>query len=73
MGGDVDRLEYSPLQKTGFLHMAKGHVCDMTACIEFFKSIDPDVRSIGTFSGKKRVKAYLLVDGEWCALEDGRK
>lgn len=65
---DVASLTYEFNTRTGTLVMGDGDCCDMRGCIAVFQAIDPDVRQINTFSGRKRDTEYsLLRSGEWKA------
>jgi hypothetical protein len=66
LGCFVEKLEYDFLKHTGALY-AFGY-CDMSACIEFFEGIDPDVRLIQTFvEGEWDTRYSLDPAGEWVA------
>lgn len=64
---DVKKLIYDFDTKQGVLHMDSGDCCDMVACIELFRSIDPDVRAIDTYSGSLLDTRYKLKEKGWGA------
>jgi hypothetical protein len=66
---EVIGFEYDFPSFAGILYMAKGCCCDMTACINFFRSFDPKVKSIHTFAGTVKDTSYWLRDGEWVAVD----
>jgi hypothetical protein len=71
----VTGIEYSFKYRTGRLYMEHGCCCDMQGCINFFRTIDPDVASIRTFAGIKEDTSYRRSkDGvSWEASLEGDK
>jgi hypothetical protein len=62
------RLEYDAKTYIGCLYQAACSYCDMTATIEVFEQIDPDVRLIKTFDAGKLDTCYVKqADGLWQA------
>jgi hypothetical protein len=68
LDASVLRLSYSFETTSGILYVEEGTCCDMTACIEFFKKIDPQVTRIATMAGKEPDTSYHLRDGKWEAI-----
>jgi uncharacterized protein with PIN domain len=64
----VRRIEYDFTDFTGRLHMDDGCCCDMSDCIAFFKTIDPNVTYTSTLAGARQDTCYRLIDGEWRAF-----
>ena len=52
-------------------YFPEGNCCDMTGCIDFFKSLDDDVKYIFTFSGTDPDTAYAKKNGEWVVWPHG--
>ena len=68
LGCAVEGLTYDFERMEGALHLARNHCCDMTACINLFKRIDPRVQFIQTFAaGVMDTKYRLRSSGEWVA------
>lgn len=65
---DVVSAAYDFGTKLGRLWMVEGDCCDMDGCIAFFKSIDPHVNRIETYSGNTADTVYMLRSSEWQAL-----
>lgn len=69
LGCDVREIAHHFDGHTGILHMAPGNNCDMEACIEVFKAIDPEVKLIITIAGGQMDTIYKrTADGTWGAL-----
>lgn len=67
-------IEYNFVNHSGRLYMESKCCCDMTACINYFRQIDPDVSSIRTIAGIEDDTSYrLLADGRWQASHQGSK
>jgi hypothetical protein len=65
----VRQLQYDFERKEGRLFMEAGHCCDCPACIDLFKSIDPEVSHIQTFSGRETDTRYVRDnEGNWAAF-----
>ena len=63
-------IEYNFVNRSARLYMEKGCCCDMTACINFFRQIDPEVSFIRTIAGIVDDTSYRrLADGQWQALD----
>jgi hypothetical protein len=59
-------LSYCWEQRAGFLTLEDHHCPDMTACIQMFISIDPNVRLIQTISGPETDTQYVrLPSNKW--------
>jgi hypothetical protein len=69
----VTGFEYNFISRAGRLYMEPDCCCDMTACIEYFQNIDPDVRSIRTFAGIKTDTAYHLEGKTWVSVHEGQR
>jgi hypothetical protein len=65
----VRRLNYDFTAGIGEIYLAEGACTDFSRCIEFFSQIDPEVRSIDTYSGDKPDVSYIQIAGEW-GIED---
>jgi len=66
-------ITYDFNSHTGTLHIDKHGCCDMTGCISFFKSIDPLVTKILTYSSDNEDTSYRKADMQWLAFHpDGR-
>ena len=63
---DVLRVEYNFNSQAGTLYL-EDHSCrDMIGCINFFRSIDPEVKQIITFSGDREDTGYTrTTDDKW--------
>ena len=68
---DARRVAYDFDQQRGWLLQASGTCCDMTGCIALFKRIDPNVKIIETFSGRRADVRYVKQDGKWRAQPGG--
>lgn len=69
---EVHGLEYNFVSHVGRLYMARGCCCDMAACINFFRGLDPHVECIRTFAGIQTDTAYhRLLSGKWQATAPG--
>jgi hypothetical protein len=69
----VLRVEYEFADRVGCLFQEDRCCCDMTACIEFFKKIDPQVRYIRTMAGDEEDTSYRRgSDGRWQAFLPSR-
>lgn len=60
----VERHEYDGLSKIGKLY-SNEKPGEISAVLDFFKTIDPDVKAVLTYSQDKHDGEYTLVDGEW--------
>lgn len=54
----VKELRYDVKSGIGKLVMADGDACSMSACIELFEGIDPQVQTIRTYSGPSPDTSY---------------
>lgn len=61
----VRELRYDFRARSGVLELENSSSTDMRGCINLFKTIDPDVRSILTISGGRRDTAYFLQNQKW--------
>ena len=61
----VRTVSYDFRTRCGRLDMEGGDCCDMTACIAFFRAIDPQVSKIETFSGEDET----VRGGAWSAMQ----
>ena len=64
----VHGLDYDFTTRTGTLHMANGHCCDMSGAIAMFERIDPAVETIRTNAGDVSDTAYRRRGDGWVAL-----
>lgn len=63
----VANLSYSFSAHLGEIWLAPGDCCDMKGCIALFEAIDPDVKSITTYSGTERDTVYDKNSEKWIA------
>jgi hypothetical protein len=69
----VRTVSYDFRTRCGRLDMEGGDCCDMTACIAFFRAIDPQVSKIETFSGEEPDTSYIKRSWGWQSVgDDGR-
>ncbi len=61
-------LSYDGDSLVGLLYLPARHCCDMRACVQLFKQIDPDVKRIETFSGCEPDTIYQKNGEEWLAF-----
>jgi hypothetical protein len=54
----VSKIQVDFASHTGTLMMADGNCCDMTGCINFFLSIDPNIKRIDTYAGHEPDTCY---------------
>ena len=64
----VISLDYNFCAREGQLFMEAGDCCDTSSCISQFESIDPNVKSIQTYSGKQKDAKYLKEGDDWKAV-----
>ena len=60
-------IEYDFNNHSGSLYIDKHGCCDMTGCIRLFKSIDPLVTEILTYSSDEKDTSYRKNDLKWFA------
>jgi|SRR6516165_10288262 hypothetical protein len=68
LGSFVRSLAYSFEAKKGRLDMPPVSCCDMNGCIELFRTIDPEVCRIETYSGGLPDTAYERDGKQWRAI-----
>lgn len=65
----VSRIGYNFSVHVGQVLMTDGGCTDMSGCIEFFKRIDPEVKTIRTYSDSEPDTVYFVRNGEWHAVQ----
>lgn len=64
---------YDFTTRIAYVCMQNGLSADLNKCIERFRSIDPEVQMIHTFSDDGPNKSYQLEDGEWIEFDRQHK
>lgn len=65
----INELHYDFDARIGKLYMPPDNCCDMGACIELFKKIDPKVRLIDAFAGDELDITYARYGDSWDAKD----
>jgi hypothetical protein len=64
----VTGIEYNFVEHVGRLYMDRACCCDMEACIDYIRNIDPRVERIRTFARYEEDTFYCRAsDGTWKA------
>lgn len=63
----VHEIHYSFENKIGALIMGNNSCCHMPGCIDYFKSIDPNIKEIQTYAGKTLDTVYIMNNNDWTA------
>ena len=63
---EVVEIRYGVAERIGIAILKDGHCTDMCGAIRFFQRIDPEVRQVQTFGGKKPDMVYSRIgDAHW--------